>query len=60
LQIILNGNETLEERFVQIDSKLVVGQLKLAQESAKCISSEMKKLIKRQNLPRQVSALFVA
>ncbi len=59
LQIILNGNATLEERFAQIDSKLVVEQLKLAQESAKSISSEMKKLIARQDLPQQISDLFV-
>jgi hypothetical protein len=59
-QIILSGCETLEERFSQIDAKLVREHLKKAQENSDRIPPKIKKIIKQENLPELVSALFAA
>ena len=58
MQIILNGCETLEERFSQIDAKVVRDYLNEAQKNPDRIAPEIKDLIKQKNLPELVNALF--
>jgi hypothetical protein len=57
-EIILNGCPTLAERFSQIDAGLVQKELKQAQRNQERITPEMKKVVKRTNLPERISALF--
>ena len=56
--IILNGCETLAERFSQIDDTLVREKLKEAQDSKEMLSPEVKKIITLPDLPRQIFTLF--
>jgi len=58
MSIILNGCETLAERFSQIDDKLVREKLKEAQDSRNMISPEIKKIITQSDLPKQIFSLF--
>lgn len=58
-KIILNGCSTLEERFSQIDAKLVQEQLKQAQNNQDKLSPEVKKMIGQSDLPEKISALFL-
>jgi len=58
LRIILDGCNSLEERFDKIDSKLVLGELKRAQKNSERISPEMKKLIREPNLPQKIIEIF--
>ena len=60
LEIILNGCESLPERFSQIDAKRVRENLKMVQQDVDRIPSEIKDVIKHKNLPELVNALFVA
>jgi hypothetical protein len=60
LEIILDGSSTLEERFEKIDSRLVIEQLKTEQKNQQKISPEMKKLIRRPDLPDRLVAVFAA
>lgn len=60
LKIILNGCATLEERFAQIDNKLVVEELKSLRKTEEKLSPEMKKIIKQPNLPQIITQLFTA
>lgn len=60
LKIILNGCTSLEERFSQIDSKLVFEELKQSQKDPERISPEIKKIIKQPNLPQRITALITA
>jgi len=57
-KIILNGCSSLAERFSQIDDKIVRDQLKQAEENREKIPPEIKKIIKRTDLPQKISALF--
>ena len=56
-KIILDGCSTLEERFGKIDSRLVTEQLKTEQKNQQKISPEMRKLIRRPDLPDRLIAL---
>lgn len=60
LKIILNGCSTLEERFSQIDDKIVREELKQAERNQERISPEVKAIIKQSDLPDKISALFLA
>ncbi|MFC1857642.1 transposase [Thermodesulfobacteriota bacterium] len=57
MEIILDGCSTLEERFEKIDSRLVTEQLKTELKNQQKISPEMKKLIRRPDLPDRLIAL---
>ncbi len=53
LKIILNGKDSLHERFAEIDAKLVREEMKKNNEHEK-LSPKMKKLIRMPNLPADV------
>ena len=58
LRIILDGCNSLEERFDKIDSKLVLWELKRAKKSSERISPEMKKMIREPNLLQKITEIF--
>lgn len=58
-RVILNGCLTLEERFSQIDDKIVREQLRKAEKDQSKILPEVKALIKQSDLPEKISALFL-
>jgi hypothetical protein len=58
-RIILNGCSTLEERFSQIDDKIVREQLRKAEKNQGKILPQVKALIKQSDLPEKISALFL-
>lgn len=58
LKIILNGCETLEERFVRIESKLAQEALQKSLQNTKRISPEMIKLIRRPDFPEKITGLL--
>lgn len=58
MRIILDGCNSLEERFDKIDSKLVLWELNKAQKSSERISPEMKKMIREPNLPQKITEIF--
>jgi hypothetical protein len=60
LEIILDGCNTLEERFEKIDSRLVAEQLKAELKNQQKISPQMKKIIRRPDLPDRLIALLAA
>jgi len=60
LEIVLDGNRTLEERFEKIDSRLVTEQLKAEQKNQQKIIPEMKKLIRLPDLPERLVTLYAA
>jgi hypothetical protein len=60
LEIILDGCKTLEERFEKIDSRLVTEKLKAKLKNQQKISPEMKKLIRRPDLPDRLITLLAA
>jgi hypothetical protein len=60
LEIILDGCSTLEERFEKIDCHLVTEQLNAEQKKQQKISPEMKKIIRRPDLPDRLIALLAA
>jgi hypothetical protein len=50
VKIILNGYNTLEDRFAEIDEKLVRQEMNKS-EGHQGISARMKKVLRRPNLP---------
>ena len=60
MQIILDGNDTLEERFEKIDSCMVTEKLKMEQKACEKISPEMRKIIQRPDLPDKLTSLLAA
>jgi hypothetical protein len=50
VKIILNGHNTLEERFAEIDEKLVRQEM-YRRKSHRGISARMKKVLRKPNLP---------
>ena len=60
MEIILDGSSTLEERFERIDSRMVVERLKLEDKRYERMSPEMKKIIRRPDLPEQLTSLLVS
>ena len=59
LKIILNGCSTLEERFSQIDDKIVREKLKQAKKNQEKIPPEIKGIIKQSDLPEKISSSFL-
>ncbi len=55
LEIILDGSNTLEYRFEKIDSRMVIEKLKVEQKKYGKISPEMKKIIRRPDLPGRLA-----
>ena len=60
MEILLDGCNTLEERFAKVDSCMVAEKLKAEQKKYKKISSEMKKIIRHPDLPKKVALLLAA
>ncbi|MDL1982094.1 MAG: hypothetical protein LWX02_11610 [Deltaproteobacteria bacterium] len=58
LEIILDGSDTLEDRFEKIDSRIVIEKLKAEQKKYVKISPEMKKIIQRPDLPKRLALLL--
>ncbi len=58
LKIILNGCETLEERFARIESKLAQEALQKSLQNTERISPDMTKLIRRPDFPEKISGLL--
>ncbi len=58
VKIILDGCSTLEERFAKIDSSMVVEKLNAEQKKQQGIVPEMRKIIRRSDLPEQLSLLL--
>jgi len=59
LKIILNGHDTLEERFAEINEKLVRQEMKKS-ESLQGISARMKKVLRKPNLPSLLTKMSKA
>lgn len=58
LNIILNGKSTLEERFAEIDAKIVREELRRSQEDSEKIFPKIKRLVKKLHLPQMLVQLF--
>ena len=58
LKIILDGAATLEERFSEIDARLVQKELSRLTARSKKVPPQIKKLIKMPELPDLLVALF--
>jgi hypothetical protein len=58
VQILLDGCDTLEERFAKIDSHLVAEQLKAEQKKQDRIRPEVKKMIQQPDLPQRLTLLL--
>lgn len=54
MKIILNGKSTLEERFAEIDIKLIRQELKEKQKQIGDIPTRMRKIYKIRNLPKKL------
>ena len=59
VKIILNGHDTLEERFAEIDEKLVRQVMKRS-EDHQGISARMKKVLRKPNLPSLLAKMSKA
>ena len=59
LKIILNGHKTLEDRFAEIDEKLVRQEMKKS-EGHQGISARMKKVLRKPNLPSLLAKMSKA
>lgn len=59
LDIILGGKATLEERFAEIDAKIVREELKKSREDLDKIPSKLKGIIKKSHLPQILLQLFI-
>ena len=59
LKIILNGHDTLEERFAEIDEKLVKQEMKKS-DGLQGISTRMKKVLRKPNLPSLLTKMSKA
>jgi len=59
MKIILNGHNTLEDRFAEIDEKLVRQELKKS-EAHQAISARMKKVLRKPNLPSLLAKISKA
>jgi len=60
LKIILDGCNTLEERFEKIDSRMVLDKLEAEKKNNERISPEVKKIIRRPDLPERLATLMTA
>jgi len=59
LKIILNGHNTLENRFAEIDEKLVRQEMKKT-DVHQAISARMKKVLRKPNLPSLLAKMSKA
>jgi hypothetical protein len=60
MQIILDGSDTLEERFERIDSYMVTERLKVEQKKYERIRPELRKIIQQPDLPDKLALLLAA
>ena len=58
VQLILGDKATLEERFSEIDTKIVRDELAKSYEDKERIPPKIRKIIKIQNLPKIVTQLL--
>jgi len=58
MNILLDGRETLEERFAEIDAKQVREELEESKSGASMISPKIKKIIRMPELPKSIVALL--
>jgi hypothetical protein len=58
LEIILDGCNTLEERFEKIDSRMVLERLEAEKRNNERISPAVKKIIRRPDLPERLAILL--
>jgi len=58
LQIILDGCDTLQERFARIDSNMVVHELKKTKKEPGRLPLELKKMIREPAFPEKLGLLF--
>ncbi len=59
MKIILNGHNTLEDRFAEINEKLVRQELKKS-EAHQGLSARMKKVLRKPNLPSLLAKMSKA
>ena len=59
VKIVLNGKPTLEERFFEIDAKIVREGMKKDQEHSEAIPARLREIIKKLDLPQIIMKLFV-
>jgi len=59
-KIILNGCKNLEERFAQIDCRLVTEQIKQSRVESVILPTKIKKIITRADFPQQVNSLYAS
>ena len=57
-KIILKGCMNLEERFAQIDSRLVTEQIKQSRVKSEILPTKIKNIIARPDFPQQVNSLY--
>lgn len=55
LEILLNGKSHLEERFAEMDAKLVYQELNEKQKEQKLLPSEIREIGKISNLPSKLN-----
>jgi len=60
LEILLDGSDTLEERFAKIESQMVLDKLSVEQSQSDKIRPEMKKIIRLPDLPERLTELLAA
>jgi len=60
LNILLDGCNTLEERFAKIDSTLVVEEFKKAKKKSERLHPELKKIIREPKFLEKLRPLFAA
>jgi len=60
LEIIIDGCNTLEERFEKIDSRMVLESLAVEKKNNERINPEVKKIIRRPDLPERLAILLNA
>lgn len=58
LEVILDGCNTLEERFEKIDSRLVIEKLQAEKENDESVSPVVKKIIRHPDLPAKLTELL--
>ena len=58
LNIILDGCDTLEQRFARVDSNIVVQDLKKIKKEAGRLPLELKKMIREPSFPEKLGLLF--
>ena len=58
MEIMLDGCNTLEERFEKIDSRMVLKKLDAEKKNNERISPEVKKIIRRPDLPERLAILL--